>query len=263
MKPLATIIITADHKEKFLNNAISSLVNQTFKNYQVIILFSKLNNFFYAKKNSKKFKFIKIAKKFLNPIHDQLYKIKVGLKYANGDYIFLLDGDDYYHKKKLSIMVNLLKKYSDYLIQDSHYQIDNNIRIKCKKSKANQNNRFTNFFINNWPKNICTSTQALSKQSLIFFFKHNTPFKWKNLAIDIQLAIIFFYRKKIMNISNFLTYKFNDPKSVDKMYNRLFSKKYWERRFEQHKFTSSFKNNNSFSLDYFFSKVMSKIVNYL
>ena len=66
-----------------------------------------------------------------------------------------------------------------------------------------------------------------------------------------------------MNISNFLTYKFNDPKSVDKMYNRLFSKKYWERRFEQHKFTSSFKNNNSFSLDYFFSKVMSKIVNYL
>jgi len=263
MKPLVTIIITADYKEKFLNNGLNSLVNQTLRNYQVIILFSKLDNLFYTKKKFKKFKFIKIKKKFSNPIHDQLYKIKEGIKYAKGEYIFLLDGDDYYHKRKLSIMVNFLKKYPDYLIQDSHYQIDNKIRVKYKKSKVNQNNRFANLFINNWPKNICTSTQALSKESFNFFFEHNSPFKWKNLAIDIQLAIFFFYRRKIMNIPNFLTYKFNDPQSVDKIYNRLFSKKYWERRFEQHKYTFSFKSNKGFSLDYFFSKIMSKIVNYL
>lgn len=263
MKPLVTIIITADHKEKFLNNTISSLNKQTYRNYEAVILYSELNNLFSFKKNSKKFTFIKITKKFLNPIHDQLYKIKEGLKYANGEYIFLLDGDDYYHRRKLSIVVNFLKKYSDYLIQDSHYQIDNNIRIRFKKSKTTQYNKFINFFVNNWPKNICTSTQSLTKKSLIFFFKHSDPFKWKNLAIDIQLAIFFFYRKKIVNIPNFLTYKVNDPKSVDKIYNRLLSKKYWERRFEQHKLTVSFTNMNYFSLDFFFSKVMSKIVSYL
>ena len=60
-----TIIITAENKENTINKTIQSCLNQTYKNLEIIIVYSKLRNEKILKKKikSKKVIFFKIKKK--------------------------------------------------------------------------------------------------------------------------------------------------------------------------------------------------------
>ena len=58
-----TIIITAENKENTINKTIQSCLNQTYKNLEIIIVYSKLRNEKNFKKiKSKKVIFFKIKK---------------------------------------------------------------------------------------------------------------------------------------------------------------------------------------------------------
>ena len=99
----STIIITAENQERFIERCIKSCLNQSVKNIEIIIVFTKLKNINILKKRylSKNIVFLNIAKKINKPTQDQLFKIKQGLLISKGKYIFLLDGDDTYKKSKI------------------------------------------------------------------------------------------------------------------------------------------------------------------
>ena len=106
----ATILIVGEGKEKYLNKTIKSCLNQTYKNYEIILIFSYLNNLKYLKNNFKsKVRYLKVSKQ-INPLRDQFFKIKQGLKSSKGDFIFLLDGDDEFKKNKLKETISLKKR---------------------------------------------------------------------------------------------------------------------------------------------------------
>ena len=99
----ATIIINTNNQNAFLKRAILSAINQKYSNYEVIVSnLSKKKDLNIEKefKNNKKIKFLNLNERFLHPTQNQLYAIKEALKYSNGQYIFLLDGDDFFKKKK-------------------------------------------------------------------------------------------------------------------------------------------------------------------
>ena len=121
-QPLVTIYIPSRNYGKYLNQAINSVVTQTFKNWELIIVdeASSDNTCEVAKaaikKNSQKISLIK------NKIPLGLQKIAnkiLGL--GNGKYMMRLDADDWLDENALLCMVNKLEKTPDAGIVFSGY----------------------------------------------------------------------------------------------------------------------------------------------
>jgi glycosyltransferase involved in cell wall biosynthesis len=108
-KPLISIIIPCYNSEKNIANTISSVLDQTYDNYEIIIvddvstdktfeICSKL-----AEKNNK-IKCFKLEKNSGGPS----YPSNFGVSKASGDYVAFLDHDDIWFPNKLEKQVSLL-----------------------------------------------------------------------------------------------------------------------------------------------------------
>lgn len=91
---LVSIIIPVYNTEKYLNKCLDSIINQTYKNLEIIIVdnCSTDNSFEIAKKyqsNDKRIKLYKENKKSVTLAR------KLGIENANGKYICTIDSDDY------------------------------------------------------------------------------------------------------------------------------------------------------------------------
>ncbi len=126
--PLITVYITNYNYGKFVKKAIDSVLNQTFKNFELIII-----------DDGSKDKSAKIIKQFQNKS-----KIKVvfqknkglivsnnlALRMSKAKYIMRLDSDDWLDPHALEIMFNILernKKIS--LVFPDYYEVDKNGKI--------------------------------------------------------------------------------------------------------------------------------------
>ena len=247
----ATILITGENKEKYLYKTINSCLNQNYKNYEIILLFSNLSNIENLKKKfHKKVRFKKIFKK-KNPVKDQLNKISEGIKIAKGKFIFLLDGDDLFKKDKIKKIIGNREKNKIYL--DNHILLENNKFTYRARSKL-KDNFIYRYLINPWPDKVCTSCISGEKRLFEEFFKKVSINKYNYLAIDILIVI--FYLNKIIRFDDILTVKNVLNVSVDKKFSNIYKKIYWERRIEQHKFLKKVQFKN-YSLEFFFSKLVS------
>ncbi len=247
----ATILITGENKEKYLYKTINSCLNQNYKNYEIILLFSNLSNIENLKKKfHKKVRFKKIFKK-KNPVKDQLNKISEGIKIAKGKFIFLLDGDDFFKKDKIKKIIGKREKNKIYL--DDHILLENNKFIYRCRNKL-KNNFIYRYIINPWPDKVCTSCISGEKRLFEEFFKKLNINKYNYLAIDILIVI--FYLNKIIRFDDILTVKNVLNVSVDKRFSNFYKKIYWERRIEQHKFLKEVQFKN-YSLEFYFSKLIS------
>lgn len=246
-----TIIINGENQENLIKRCINSCLKQTYKKIQIIVVHNNLKNIILIKNiYKKKILFLKIKKKIQNETQDQLYKIKNTIPYIKGEYVFLLDGDDYFLRNKISqILKKLINK--KILIQDNYYELKNN-KKKITKQQNYKEYKIYKYLVNNWPKRICTSSQALPTKILKEFFKYKNPFKWKNLAIDAQLAIFCKYKFSVKYIKNAYTVKNILQYSVDKKYQNILNKDYWLRRMEQHTLNNSYEKKIFRGIDFLF-----------
>lgn len=115
---MVTVIITTYKRADFLERAINSVLNQTYKDFELIVVDDNDSNTEYRKSVEK------IMKKYSNNnkiIYIQHEKNKngaaarnTGIKLAKGEYIAFLDDDDYFFKNRLERCVNTLEKYNEY-----------------------------------------------------------------------------------------------------------------------------------------------------
>jgi glycosyltransferase involved in cell wall biosynthesis len=254
-----TIVINAEKQENLITRSINSCLKQTYKNIQIIVVYNNLKNINLIKKiYKKKIYFLKINKKIQNPTQDQLYKIKKSTDYITGQYVFLLDGDDFFLKDKVFFVLKNLKN-KKLLIQDNYYELINN-KKKIVKQQNYKEYKIYKYLINDWPRRISTSSQALPTDVLIKFFKYNNPLQWKFVAIDAQLAIYCKYKYGIKNLNKIYTVKNILEYSVDKNYQNIFSKNFWLRRIEQHKLLGLYKKNSFKGLDYLICNAINLII---
>jgi glycosyltransferase involved in cell wall biosynthesis len=264
----ATIIINTNNQNAFLKRAIVSAINQKYSNYEVIVSnLSKKKDLNIEKefKNNKRVKFLNLNEKYLYPTQNQLYAIKEALKYSNGQYIFLLDGDDYFEKNKISKIFSLIKNKEKFLM-DKPIIFDELKKKYLRKMKINtlKNNILYKILINDWPSITCTSAITVERKIIQNFFKENKPFKYKHLAIDIQLASFVNSRFNIKYLDEDLTFKSQNKKNLDKTYSDLLSKKFWIRRNEQHNFfIDQIKNTKLFKgFDFHIVKIIKFFIKY-
>jgi len=243
---LSSILIVADYKEKYIKETIKSCLNQTYKEIEILVGYSRLNNIEEIKKifSSKKLKFFKIKKNYYYPTQDQIYKIKFLLEKSKGMYIFLLDGDDLFLKEKIKYILNN-KNIKTKLIKDDFLLQKNKIK-KLIPNKNYKNNIIFKIFFNDWPDKICTSTLSLPRKLIEDFFKKNKTSLWKTLAIDVQLIIYCYLKNKFYTTKKILTIKNEYEKNLDKRFSNILSKIYWERRLEQHKYYYSITKKKTF-----------------
>lgn len=100
--------------EKYINTAIESILNQTLKNFEFIVIDdgSEDNTFEIIKQYAKKDKKIRF---FKNPITIGLTKsLNRAIKISTGEFIARTDVDDIALPKRLEIQLNFLLKNPDY-----------------------------------------------------------------------------------------------------------------------------------------------------
>ena len=255
----STIIITAENQEKFIERCLKSCLNQSVKNIEIIIIYTKLKNIKILQKKylTKNITFLNITKKINNPTQDQLFKIKQGFLMSKGRYIFLLDGDDAYKKNKVKEAMNSIKN-KKVLFLDNHELNKGKIK-KINKMYQFKSSNLYKTAINAWPKGVCTSCIALDRDLLDKFFKKIEIKKFNYLAIDILLTIYCDIKYQIIRSTKSFTKKYYVKDSVDSSYVGFFNKYYWFRRLEQHDFYTYISKSTKINLDF----VLTKSINFL
>ena len=136
-KPLISIIITYYNMGKYIDSCIKSINNQTYKNFEVIIVDDASDE-----ENSNKLQNIKNAKIIkLEENKGQLCALCEGLKVAKGEFICMVDADDILLPKYLEIILKAHLNNNYALISSSRGEINE----KGEVLSLNQNLKAINY----------------------------------------------------------------------------------------------------------------------
>ncbi|WP_288146922.1 glycosyltransferase family 2 protein [Thomasclavelia cocleata] len=148
-----SIIMPVYNAENYVNKGIMSIVNQTYNNWELIIIDDGSNDNTYN-----------VCKKMIFDPRIRLFRINnsgpsyarnYGLDKSDGDYILFLDSDDYFEINALNILKGEIEKNNSELIffanytdkyKNNNYIIEKNNSIKEVVYK--NNNDLKNDFIN-------------------------------------------------------------------------------------------------------------------
>jgi glycosyltransferase involved in cell wall biosynthesis len=174
-KPLISVIINCYNGEKFLKNAVISVLNQTYKNWEIIFLDNSSNdeskNIFLSF-DDKRLRYF-YSKKKLNLYHAR----NKAIKKAKGDFISFLDVDDWWEK-------NNLNSRKDFFVKNNYSFSYSNCYFyfeKKKKKKLFSNQKLPSGYIfdslcKKYLVNLSTiiiRRDFLSKLTYIFNKKYN------------------------------------------------------------------------------------------
>lgn len=136
---LITIITPYFKKKKFIKETILSVLNQTYKNFELIIIYDDFDQC--------DLNYIKEIKNLDNRINLIINKKNIGaglsrnqaMHYAKGSYIAFIDSDDLWHKTKLENQIEFMKSNNLNISHTSYEIIDDNKNIKGNRVARNFN----------------------------------------------------------------------------------------------------------------------------
>lgn len=186
MSYLISIIVPIYNVDKYLEECIESLKNQTYKNLEIILINdgSTDNSEQICRKEEKQDNRIV----FINKKNGGAASAKnEGLKVAKGDYIAFVDSDDFIEPDMIEYMVNTIKKYNADIIQCS----------------------FTNLYKNTekFKQDTIVEQKISSKDFLeLFLTKWDSSLFWNKLFKREVIENIFFTEGRCID-DEFFTYK--------------------------------------------------------
>jgi glycosyltransferase involved in cell wall biosynthesis len=202
-----SIIIPTYNHSFFLDKALGSVVQQTFKNFEVIVIdnFSKDKTAEVVLKNQN----------YCNIVYKKIHNNGVigesrnfGIKIAKGNWLAFLDSDDLWHPEKLKKIYKYIKKKSDYQI----FCNDEIILKNNKKSYSNYGPFVKNFYQNLLTEGNCISTSGsiVNKKFLlekkIFFSKNKNFITAEDYDFFLNLAKVnakFYFIKEFLGEHNY------------------------------------------------------------
>ncbi len=152
-KNLISVILPVYNSEKYIEESILSIINQTYSNFELIIINdgSSDNSFKICKSYSEKDKRINL----INNSHKGLTpSLNQALKIAKGKYIARQDADDISEKKRFAEQIKWFEKNlngvlcgTDCLIKDENNNDKKNLVIKFEHKKILQVLNYSNCFV--------------------------------------------------------------------------------------------------------------------
>lgn len=177
---MISVIMPLYNNEKYVIEAIQSVINQTYKEWELLIINDASTD------NSKN-----IVQKFLHQEKDNRiifidlkenkgvsFARNLGIKKSKGEYISFLDSDDFWAKNFLESLYTKLKKTNANLVYSKFAYFHDKSNIKINKAKMNEG-RINKFIIKKkhryeaeYPFHICA---VLVKKHLITKYKIDFP----------------------------------------------------------------------------------------
>ena len=106
-EPLVSIIMNCFNAENFLRQALDSILDQTYKNWELVFWDNQSNDSsakIFKSYNDSRFKY------FYADQHTLLYEARNrAISKAKGEYLAFCDTDDWWHKEKLNLQMPLFK----------------------------------------------------------------------------------------------------------------------------------------------------------
>ena len=125
---LVSVVLTYYKKKNFIQKTINSLLNQSYKNYELICVYddNNLDELKFIEKQLSKIKRVKliINKKNLGVAESR----NQAIKYTKGKYIAFLDSDDLWKKNKLKDQLEIMEKNKLDITCTSYFIIDESNR---------------------------------------------------------------------------------------------------------------------------------------
>ena len=131
-----SVIVPVYNTQKYLKRCIESVLNQTYKNYEIILINdgSTDNSLEILKKYESNNKVKIITQKN----HGLSYTRNVGISHATGDYVILLDSDDFLEKDLFKVL-NLNIKNEDMIKFNYNYYFGNGEKKPIQNVKFEDN----------------------------------------------------------------------------------------------------------------------------
>ena len=189
-KVLVTIIIPIYNAEKYLDKTISSVLQQTYKNYELILIDdgSKDNSLEICNKYKNKDKRIRLIKQENLGVSATRNK---GLEIADGEFVCFMDADDYIEPNMLEEYIKIYKLYkSDLIISGYYSEIDlyDSIsfdKIYLEDKKYTSKEQIKEDFVLMWDKHLLYNIwNKFYNKSVID--KYNIRFAKQNWGEDID-----------------------------------------------------------------------------
>jgi|TARA_B110000914_G_C15492084_1_gene461180 glycosyltransferase involved in cell wall biosynthesis len=255
-----SIIVTSYNKGQYLKDCLNSCLNQSIKNYEIIVCdnFSNDNSELIFKEYDGLIKLIKKEKISKIAAVNQIDLVKEGLKISTGEYICLLDGDDYFQANKLK---NIKKYFYD----------NKNLNVIFDVPEIKKNNTFYKFKLkkkyqkNIWPTIINTSSITIKSDFLKKCVENNISNNYDFLEIDFRINV---YARCIDKNYKIIPDKLTVYRKIENSIIsniKKFSKIWWIKRLQAHEFMNQlylkknlkYKKNN---MDYILTKFVLNIL---
>lgn len=189
-KTLVSVLMTVFNHERFVHKAIKSIINQSYKNLELIVIDNGSHD--KSKNIINKIKDKRIKKIFLKKNIGRTNCLNYGLNFCKGEYIAILDSDDIAKKNRIKDQIKEFEKNKNIWLLGSDYEIIK----KNKKKSFNQNS----IIFNKNPRkilfeNLISHSSVMYKKKLINKIgKYPTNFKY---AQDYAFYLKAFKRFKI------------------------------------------------------------------
>lgn len=213
--PKISVIIPVYNTEKYLERCINSVVNQNFRDVEIIIIndCSEDNSLKIIDKYKNKDKRVKIINKIKN---EGLSSARnSGIEIAKGEYILHIDSDDWIEQGYLNDIYEVAQKNdADMVITDFYIDYDNGMIKYCKEQNIEKEigkNVLENCFLG---KGCICVWNKLMKRDL--YIKNNIRHPI-NISQGEDLAVtprLFYFSKTIVKINKAYVHYIQNPKSI-------------------------------------------------
>lgn len=182
--PVVSIIMPAYNAEKYIGQAIESVINQTYKNWELIIVDdcstdSTLEKAYAFEKKDSRICIIK------NPLNQGVATSRnKGIEVAQGKYIALLDSDDVWTIDKLERQLELIVDAQ--IVYCSYDFIDKNNRMIKKPFIVPKETNFNKMLVSN----VISCSTILIDSELIKKNKFNKNYYHEDYVLWMQLLSI-------------------------------------------------------------------------
>ena len=252
------MLITNYNNEYYIKDCINSLINQTYKNIEIIFHDDCSNdNSLKILKNYKIVKLIKNKKRTNIGSFNQIKGYQRAFKKSSGDIIFFLDSDDFFKLNKIKKIIKIFEKN-----KNLSTVFDLPIISNGKKNIYQKNKR--KILDNYWPyiaPQSCISIRRNEFKKVINKVNFNL---FPDIWMDFRIAL---YQKQISKnlfvINENLTYYRQTPNMISSKF-KFLSFSWWKRRRQAHEYVKYFFNKNNIlhrkNIDFFLTFIVNLFI---